>query len=248
MMGVFTLAWLVAILPLASASRALPALKQSVSPTFKIIPSTATAGPSTARFVSGTEFDGPQVSPINSTSWDWWYFDAVSPDLKTALSIVFYNALPSGFPFLAPSDTVTIATLDCIFENGTQFYAVLEASEAIITTVGDGSSGCFEGTGASWIGAPDMTTYRVEINSPKNGIVGTFELRSLAPAHYPCGTAEAGQSMMVGPNIGWSNAVPDAVGTVDFKIAGSDFAWTGVGYHDKVFSLDLPSSSPPALL
>jgi hypothetical protein len=39
---------------------------------------------------------------------------------------------------------------------------------------------------------------------------------------------------MVGPNIGWSNAVPDATALVDFTISGTKLAFTGVGYHDKV--------------
>jgi hypothetical protein len=210
--------------------------RQSIPPVLDIIPSTPSTGPSTANFISSsTGLDGPQISSLNSTSWDWWYFDAVSPDLKTALTIVFYTALTTGFFFLPPSEPVTIVSFDCTFANGTAFHAVLEASEAVITTLGDGSSAPFEGTGASWAGAPDMSTYRIAIDSPRNGIVGTFELTSVAPPHYPCGAAEAGQNMMVGPRIGWSNAVPDAVGVVDFRVDGSEFSWTGVAYHDKVF-------------
>lgn len=103
-----------------------------------------------------------------------------------------------------------------------------------MTTVDEGSQGEFKGTGASWNGTPDLSQYIVKIDSPANGIVGTFKLKSNAPAHYPCGPAQAGQNMKVGPNIGWSNALPDAIASVDFDIDGSHLAFQGVGYHDKV--------------
>jgi hypothetical protein len=45
--------------------------------------------------------------------------------------------------------------------------------------------------------------------------------------------------MMVAPNIGWSNAIPDAVGDVDFHVNGEKYAFQGNAYHDHVrFSLD----------
>ena len=44
--------------------------------------------------------------------------------------------------------------------------------------------------------------------------------------------------MMVAPNIGWSNAIPDAVGDVDFHVNGEKYSFQGSAYHDHVrFSL-----------
>jgi hypothetical protein len=40
--------------------------------------------------------------------------------------------------------------------------------------------------------------------------------------------------MMVAPNIGWSNAIPDAVGDVDFHVNGEKYSFQGVAYHDHV--------------
>lgn len=122
------------------------------------------------------------------------------------------------------------------FPNGTRSAIYLDAKEAVVSTAEDGSSGTFKGTGAEWCGEPDMSFYRVTINAPASGVVGTFDLKSVAPAHYPCGPAGSGVNMLVGPNTGWSNAVPDAIGDVDFNIAGSSLAFTGVAYHDKVVS------------
>jgi hypothetical protein len=39
---------------------------------------------------------------------------------------------------------------------------------------------------------------------------------------------------MVAPNIGWSNAIPDAIGTVDFAVNGETFNFHGSAYHDHV--------------
>ena len=33
---------------------------------------------------SGTGLDAPKVEPVNTTTFDWWYFDAVSSDLASA--------------------------------------------------------------------------------------------------------------------------------------------------------------------
>lgn len=236
-MEFFKFAWLLALLPFVSFASAIPdhVVGSRSGVTMKIISSYPVQGSTTLDSISSSGgLDGPHISFVNTTSWDWWYFDAVSPDLKTGVSIVFYTALSTGFPFLWPQQPVTTVTLACTFPNGTSFSAVLEASEAIIDTVDNGSTGLFLGAGAGWAGAPDMSTYLVVINSPRNGLTGTFILKSLAPAHYPCGKAEPGQTMLVGPHIGWSNAIPDAVGLVDFEIMGSKYAWTGNAYHDKV--------------
>jgi hypothetical protein len=55
----------------------------------------------------------------------------------------------------------------------------------------------------------------------------------MSTGHYPCGSG-AGQTLEIMPNVGWANAIPDAESIVEFTIQGSRFAFTGVGYHDKV--------------
>jgi hypothetical protein len=225
------------ILPASSFIYPNP-LSQRDDSTIKTIPSEAAVGDIVANFISSdSNLDGPQLSAINTTSFDWWYFDVISPDLNSSLVVVFFTALDSGFPFLLPSlDTVVISVFYSFprGENGTIW---LYGSEATITTNGDSSSGQFPGTGANWTGSLDLSHYLISIDSPENNITGTFDLTSLAPAHYPCGPVEVGQTMMVAPHIGWSNAMPDAVGVVNFTIGGEKLAFEGVAYHDKVTSL-----------
>jgi hypothetical protein len=201
-----------------------------------IIPSAAFIGDVTAQFTSTSNFlDGPKLSAVNSTSWDWWYFDVVSPNAKNSITVVFFAALDSGFPFLAPSTDVTVIGIYPII-NGVLTAHFLNATSATITSTGQGASGVYAGTGAQWSGAPDLSQYTININSPETGVVGSICFKSAAPAHYPCGPAVAGQNMEVGPNIGWSNALPDADASVDFTLNGKRFAFEGVGYHDKNWS------------
>lgn len=236
-MEYFALAWLLTLIPFATSASVPPnqLLGNQYGVTGRVVPGHPVTGSTTMNSISSsTGLDGPQISFVNTTSWEWWYFDAVSPDLKSGVSIVFYTALSTGFPFLYPQHPVTTVTFSCTFPNGTSFSVALEASEAIIATVDNGSLGTFVGAGASWFGTPDMSLYQVIINSPANGLTGTFILRSRAPAHYPCSKAKSGQTMLMGSHIGWSNAIPDATGLVDFKVLGSRYAWTGNAYHDKV--------------
>jgi hypothetical protein len=206
---------------------------KSDSKTKTILP-TAVTGDVTANFKSACSLDGSQLSAINNTAWDWWYFDAVSPDAKSNVVITFFTASATGFPFL-PSQMVTQFELHSLLPNGTIFNVFIPAEEAVIITVGEGSSGNFKGANASWTGTPDLKHYKIVVNSPANGVIGTFNMRSVAPGHYPCGPVRSGENMMVAPEIGWANAVPDGIADVDFTLSGTKVAWKGVGYHDKVY-------------
>jgi hypothetical protein len=41
--------------------------------------------------------------------------------------------------------------------------------------------------------------------------------------------------MSIMPNVGWSNAVPDAVSEVHLEVNGTKVDFSGVGYHDSTF-------------
>lgn len=149
----------------------------------KIVPSTVFSGNVNANTISKHGYlDGPQLSAVNSSSYEWWYFDAVASDHLSSITIVFYTALASGFGFITPTTDVTVVGLDFVFPNGTTDSIMLSASEAVITTEGQGSSAVFKKSGARWEGSPDLSWYTIKINAPESGVVGTFRLNSLAPA------------------------------------------------------------------
>jgi hypothetical protein len=142
-------------------------------------------GNSIAQFVSGASgLDGPKMDPeINATSFDWWYFDAVSENNSCAVVIVFYMSTDLGFPFVLPLSTLSV-DIFATFEDGTLVFLPLNdlplsAGTATVVTDGDGSSGIWEGTGFEWKGAPDLSQYVVTIDSPLLDITGTLSLNSV---------------------------------------------------------------------
>jgi hypothetical protein len=175
----------------------------------------------------------PKVAPINATVFDWWYFDAVSPDLNSSLVVIFFTATNNSFPVPLYQGDLVPVVLSGSFPNQTLFNIVLNAEQAVITTVGGGSNGVFEGTNTSWTGNPDNSVYVVAINAPEVGVNGSFTLNAVSPPHYPCGPDRAGESMALLPGVGWANVVPDAVANIDIVIHGSGLKFIGVGYHDK---------------
>lgn len=69
-----------------------------------------------------------------------------------------------------------------------------------------------------------------------------FSWLKIAPAHYPSGPVndKEKQSLEIAPHIGWTNAIPDSKGTVNFNIKGADLQFEGSAYHDQVSSIISP--------
>ncbi|KAJ7129929.1 hypothetical protein C8R46DRAFT_678132 [Mycena filopes] len=205
------------------------------------IPAAVSSDSSTALFNStATDLDAPKIHPINGSSFDWWYFDVVSTDPTEALAsvvVVFYTAAGAAFPFLPPSDSITRVQLLVSFPNGTQFTALIDGAGATVVSDDNVSSGNWTGTGFSW--GHSGANYTVVIDAPQVGVQGSISFDPVAPEHYPCGPAEAGQNMEVAPGIGWANAVPDAMSSVELIVGDTALSFTGAGYHDKNWSNEL---------
>ena len=98
--------------------------------------------------------------------------------------MVFYSgsaeALSLSGTHLPPSPTEKINTFNISgsFPNGTLFQVDLVGGDAIVTTVGDGSSGNWTGTGASWVGAPDLSLWTVTFDAPQ--FKGEIVLKSVS--------------------------------------------------------------------
>ncbi|KAK9244662.1 hypothetical protein V1506DRAFT_540837 [Lipomyces tetrasporus] len=180
-------------------------------------------------------FDGPKISAVNGSSFDWWYFDVVSP--KASITISFqtgtFNAV--GYPGISVP-YATYCNVAGIYPNGTTFSIPLVlAGPAVITTVGDGAYGNWTGSGFSFSGTPDLSEVTVNVDAALYyGIEGSITFKSVAPAHYATGLiSDRSSSEILLPNLGWANAVPDSVAKVDLSLFGEKFAFTGRGYHDK---------------
>jgi hypothetical protein len=161
------------------------------SPSTTVIPSTPVPELSEVTWRSGAAgFDAPKISPVNATTWDWWYFDAVqspAPEGERASVVVtFYTAVPTGFDLLgafasAGYTSLTLVGTEVTWPNGTTETFLFNATEATVTVLGNGASGVWEapvGT-ASFDGTPDMSSYRVDLHSPF--VSGSITLRSVSP-------------------------------------------------------------------
>ncbi|KAL2825793.1 hypothetical protein BDW59DRAFT_70177 [Aspergillus cavernicola] len=229
------------LLPATLALLAGQALSQKI-----IIPPFAYPGESDIQWISGPDgFDSPKNNHITDTAYDWWYFDVVEEPYsgngdQPSFAATFHttgsngfdplrNAFPMGFP------STTFVQIDLAWPNGTTDSWVLFAGGASFTVDGDGASANFSHTGASFEGAPDLSSYVVNINAPEKGVVGSLRIDSATPAHYTCGPNEEGQTIQLTPGAGWVNAIPDGYAEVDFELRGEKFKFQGRGYHDHNF-------------
>ncbi|KAF7308243.1 hypothetical protein HMN09_00672200 [Mycena chlorophos] len=204
------------------------------------IPAPVQPGNSTANYVfssSSGGIDGPKVAPITNSTFQWWYFDVVStePGDHSYFVGVFYTTAPPAFPLLSASDLVTPIHLSGAYSNGTLWSASTMANGATISVKGDTVSGVWNDSGMSW-SASSASQYLITIDAPTLGITGTITFNGIAPAHLPCGAPTNGATMLQFPQLGWTNAIPDADAVVDFQVNGESVVFKGSGYHDQNWS------------
>lgn len=139
-----------------------------------------------------TGFDAAKVQPVNASTYDWWYFDAIQlsddPAQQASVVITFYTAVPSGFDFLQPYaaqgfTSLTLTDVLIHWPNGTAESYFFNATEARITTntADNGVHGAWieNPDKISFMGSPDMTTWQVELDS-EAWISGTVTLQSVS--------------------------------------------------------------------
>jgi len=162
-------------------------LAQKVSayakPSVSVIPAPVSNSISQVQFKSSAfGLDAPHVRSVNATTWDWWYFDVVSADQKSSIVIVFYTAPATGFVFnKAPASDILLASINVGIPGSPSFFSGgAFAEKATIVSLGNGARGCWEGTGFEFIGAPDLSTYTIVLDSPDLGVKGTVTLKSVS--------------------------------------------------------------------
>ncbi|KZO94776.1 hypothetical protein CALVIDRAFT_483902 [Calocera viscosa TUFC12733] len=196
-------------------------------------PPYAVSGDSTVQFtLESNGFDAPKVNFYNSTSAQWWYFDVVSNDLSQSAVISFLDNAPGATG--SPSGVLPFNFIEVNLQlsSGQQISLQVSGQWVILTSEGDGLSGVFNGSGYSWTGASDLSSYTVTLDDTANELSGTIQLNSDAPYHASCGTATPGASLLVSDQLGWANSIPDGTAIVDLTYNGLPIKYTGRGYHD----------------
>ncbi|KDQ15380.1 hypothetical protein BOTBODRAFT_31700 [Botryobasidium botryosum FD-172 SS1] len=193
-----------------------------------------------------TWLDGPHVplATANTTAtspWAWWYFDAVAtPPAVGSLQVVYY----SGYGFGQIYPTPWYLTVNGNFENGTAFsFHSQPTGNSVVRSGEDGSDGTWPGSGTWTSSGVDGTgEYDLTFGSEAAGVYGTLKLKSRSPPHYPCDNnspptfvSGALNPNLLGPSLGWANAVPSADAQVSLTFTNYTETWDGTGYHDQNF-------------
>ena len=139
--------------------------------------------PSSVQFTyPGTGLDCPKVRPVNTTTFDWWYFDAVSSDLASgdlsSVVVTFYDATAGGFEALSKTNTKLEVSITGSFSDGTPFSIDSFPSEANVTTYGDNAEGQW-GKYASWTSTPDLKYWTIAFQDQRQGVSGSMTLESV---------------------------------------------------------------------
>ena len=140
-------------------------------------------GPSFAQFTyPDYALDAPRVANVNSTAFDWWYFDMISDDVAngdlSSVVAVFHDGTSGGFQTLAESSNKLPMTLGGTFSNGTIFRTYTFNSQAIVAADETRSQGSWGSVG-SWTGDLHSGVWEASFDLEAQGVRGTFRLESV---------------------------------------------------------------------
>jgi hypothetical protein len=131
----------------------------------------------------GIALDSPKLDILNSSTWDWWYFDVVSYSLDQTISVVFTISDPVNFAAQDLFNETTFVQIHARFLNETRYLNLFPAKLATIKTEGEGSWGQFVGSGMSWDGTADLSKYVLTFDDNELGINGSITLDSVSGGH-----------------------------------------------------------------
>lgn len=159
-------------LPGWAHTETIPALQANVS--------------SIAKFTADSiGMDEPHVHPINETSYEWFYFDAVSNDGKYSVVVVFYTAPETGFMGGGPAYNILPVSIHTSIPGKDDFYSDRRyAKEAVVNSVGNGANGQWVGTGMSFTGKADLSHYTIKVDT--EDVKGCVEFKAVSPRITPC--------------------------------------------------------------
>ncbi|WWC85462.1 uncharacterized protein L201_000325 [Kwoniella dendrophila CBS 6074] len=198
-----------------------------------IFPSTSIDGIARIDTKIGNQaLDRPYITRHNSSSYEWWYFDAISSDGQSSIVIT---------SFVSPLDTYENQSglqllVQIVSPQGGLYDDTIEYDKdekLYISTKGDTSNGILNNGDFSWIGKSDLSEYTLNLNLPKYNISGTINLFSLAKPFVGCGPAQKDANTSIFWFFNWINVIGDAVAVVDIAVGDQKVAFTGNGYHDK---------------
>ncbi|GKZ24344.1 hypothetical protein AbraIFM66951_011125 [Aspergillus brasiliensis] len=180
-----------------------------------------------------SDLEAPKLSEVNTTVFEWWYFDAVSStNPNTSLVLTFFTTTATAFPVLPPdSSSVLLTYVWATLPNGTTVSGNAVPVDASVMGDRDVNSGGWEGTGG-WSGKDSW--YEAWVGWVGGRLNGSLRLSNPTPPHLPCSTPkQVDRALGLGEGLGWVGIVPDSHATVELVVDGEKVQFTGRGYHDK---------------
>ncbi|PYH71174.1 uncharacterized protein BO88DRAFT_451848 [Aspergillus vadensis CBS 113365] len=179
------------------------------------------------------DLESPKLSEVNTTVFEWWYFDVVSSTNPNAsIVLTFFTTTSRAFPAVPPNlSSVLLTYVWATLPNGTTVAQNIVPIDASVMGDRDVNSGGWEGTGG-WSGRE--SGYEAWVGWEGGRVSGRIQMRDLAPPLLPCSTPQQGnRALGLGEGLGWVSMVPDSHAMVDLVVDGEKLQFMGFGYHDK---------------
>ncbi|GFN11570.1 hypothetical protein AtubIFM54640_004026 [Aspergillus tubingensis] len=179
------------------------------------------------------DLESPKLSEVNTTVFEWWYFDAISSTNPNAsIVLTFFTTTATAFPAVPQNlSSVLLTYVWATLPNGTTVSQNIVPIDASVMGDRDVSSGGWEGTGG-WAGRE--SGYEAWVGWEGGRVSGRMVFRDLAPPLLPCSTPQQmNRALGLGEGLGWVSMVPDSHAMVDLVVDGEKVQFMGFGYHDK---------------
>ncbi|KAL4963946.1 uncharacterized protein BDV14DRAFT_209643 [Aspergillus stella-maris] len=238
------------------------------------LPPLLTPGPIQADYrtpsLTQSDLDSPKLPRANTSTFDWWSFDAISlENPNAAVSVTFSNAGPDGYPldlpdvsYVFPNGTGTgqnamegergalYAHVAVTFPDGRSVRHIQPVESARMHGSGDSSVAIWHGAGG-WMGSEEGYEVELVVNNtsaaPGNGTGSGSE--GITNPHTLCSTpTNFSEALALGDRgLGWVGVLPDAMARVDVTVNGERLMFDGYGFHDKIWSTSPFTSSTGTL-
>lgn len=131
-------------------------------------PVTNQSVPNITTTVGSRPLDTAYLNSPNSTSYEWWYFDAVASDLSA--SIVLQPVVENAF----------VLVLDFSYANGTGAQFQLPYDKGYFSTVGDGANMNTSDGEWGYTSSQDLSQVTFELNIKELGVTGSVKFQSVS--------------------------------------------------------------------
>lgn len=177
-------------------------------------------------------FQRNALKKLNATAWEYWYFDGISTDIKSGITIIFYRDNNLQSAGVAPFRV----SIDAFWSSGSKYSRLMWARNSTVKTCGDATRGIWrskyaDATFDSAHGNKDTFIRLDGMSSLGDHLSGTFYLKSTFNARHSKGELypDHKASVQVAPLSYWKEGILGGEVTVNFTLNGEKLAFRGIG-------------------